>query len=101
MSRCGGAPDMWRKITRFALAALGALLGWRGFSLIGAEDPAAKAASPLKRLFSAIAPMLNAPPWAKKWRRVIARARSTAKCWWRFIIVVIAWRGFRRGSGGR
>jgi hypothetical protein len=49
--------------------------------LIGAEDPAAEAASPLKRLLSAIAPMLNAPVWAKKWRRVIDRARSTAKCW--------------------
>src|SRR6266496_3707002 len=77
MSRWGGPPDMWRKITRFALAVVGEAWGVRGLVLSG-EDTAAEATPPRSKLFSAIEPMPSAPDWFRKCRRVMWRARWMA-----------------------
>src|SRR5258706_15518827 len=71
MSRCGGPPDMWRKMTRFAWAVAGAERGASGLVDVGL----ATAGFDPSRLASAIDPMPSAPDWLRKCRRVVWRAR--------------------------
>src|SRR3954465_1579792 len=80
MSRCGGPPDMWGKMTRLALAVAGGEGGGRGLDLSGV-DRAAEATPPFRRFESPMEPIPSAPVWLRKWRRVVWRARWMDSGW--------------------